>query len=105
MNKEMIYPFTSCVPPLSLTPPLSSGELISCLTHAPRQTGRQTEGREIAGKMMGAGRRLRGIRVARVKLETYPFNMSYLNILSVKGGTRGGGRGVTPTVQRPNSIQ
>lgn len=38
---------------LSLTPTLPSGELINCLTYAPRQTGRQTE--EIAGKMMGRG--------------------------------------------------
>ena len=95
MNKEMIYQFTSCVPPLSLIPPLSSGELISCLTHAPRETGR-----EIGRKMMGRRGR-RGIRVARVKLETYPFNMSYLSILSVKRGTGG----TTPMVQRPNSIQ
>lgn len=94
INSPLVFPTLS-------HPPLSSGELISCLTHAPRQTGRQTEGREIAGKMMGAGRRLRGIRVARVKLETHPFNMSYLSILSVKGGTRG----VTLTAQRPNSIQ
>lgn len=40
---------------LPLIPRPSSGELISCLTHALRQTGRQTEGRETAGKMMGAG--------------------------------------------------
>ena len=56
-------------------------------------------GREIVRKMMGR-RGLSGIRVARVKLETYPFNMSYLSILSVKRGTRG----LTHMVQRPNSI-
>lgn len=58
-------------------------------------------GREMERKMMGR-RRLRGIRVARVKLETYPFNMSYLSILSVRGAREGG---ATPAVQRPNSIQ
>ena len=68
--------------------------------HRGRQGGRQREG-DRGGKMTAVGRRLRGIRVARVKLETYPFNMSYLSILSVKRGARG----TTPTVQRPNSIQ
>ena len=82
--------------------------------HRGRQGGRQREGPGGGrggdgggggggggGEMTAVGRRLRGIRVARVKLETYPFNMSYLSILSVKRGARG----TTPTVQRPNSIQ
>lgn len=49
LNKAMISP-------LSL-PPFASGELISCLTRVPRQTGRQTEGN---GEMMGVGSRGEG---------------------------------------------
>lgn len=85
MNKEMIYQFTSW-PLLSHPTPLLlvfSGELISCLTHAPRQTEgvRHREGEIWRG---GGG----GARMARVELETYPFNMSYLSILSVRRGSR-----------------
>ncbi len=102
MNKEMIYQFTSCHPHSLTPPPLLRGinQLSDTCTKADREADR---GREIGRKMMGfgGGRGLRGIRVARVKLETYPFNMSYLSILSVKRGTRG----MTPTVQRPDSIQ
>ena len=83
-------------------PPPSSPWGINQLSDTCTEADREADGgREIGRKMMGLGRRLRGIRVARVKLETYPFNMSYLSILSVKRGTRG----MTPMVQRPNSIQ
>lgn len=82
---------------LSLDPPSpllwGINQLSDTSTEADREADR---GREIGRKMMAG---LGGIRVA--KLETYPFNMFYLSILSVKRGTRG----TTPTVQGPNSIQ
>lgn len=46
-----------------------------------RQGGRQGEGDR---QKDDEGRGLQGIRVARVKLETYPFSMSYLGFLTVK---------------------
>lgn len=103
MNKDMIYQFTSCIPH-SLSSPIAPSLLwgINQLSDTCTESDREADrGRMMGRTMTGEGRRLRGIRVARVKLETYPFNMSYLSILSVKRGTRG----MTPTVQKPNSIQ
>lgn len=78
INSPLVFPTLS-------HPPLLWGinQLSDTCTEADREADR---GREIGRKMMGRGNagRLRGIRVARVKLETYPFNMSYLSILSVK---------------------
>lgn len=94
INSPLAFPTLSLTPPL----PLGINQLSDTCTVSDREADR---GSMMGRKMMGEGRRLRGIRVARVKLETYPFNMSYLSILSVKRGTRG----MTPMVQKPNSIQ
>lgn len=54
-------------------------------------------GRETERERDDEGRRLSRIRLARVKLETYLFNMSYLSILSVKIGPGGGDGGSSKT--------
>lgn len=95
INSPLVFPTLFHPPPLLW----GINQLSDTCTEADREADRRREMKKDDGWV--GGERLRGLRVARVKLETYPFNMSYLSILSVKRGTRG----VTPMVQRPNSIQ
>lgn len=88
----MIYQFPSFSPPFRLWK-------INQLSDTCTEADREADGGQ--WREDGGGEQTQRIRMARVKLETYPFNMSSLSILSVKGGTR---EGADPTVQRPVSL-